>query len=1047
MAFSTKYKGEFTDNEGEDWTVEILEDGYGGAVNTMQLAGVPLIIEWPSDNDDCFDQNIRGSSASIGVYCESDFQYSELFTSDNLEFKVYIYTGTGGGIVDRWHGWITSNVWNEPYSLIPYAITISATDGLGLLKDIDFADLSLTGRQTHAKIIYDTLSVIGFTAFTEYINVYESTMNATTSDSPLDQAGADVSLWDELTLYDTLTDILKMYNAAIIQYNGEMVLYRYKELEGLAPGIVIHMNNALIRNAEGDNLSESGDTTLIEITDKVGNVLTLNVLPEDLINTDIDWFVQSLDPSDYNVADPGYTGDYLVQDKITDFDFVNKKITLVDATDFDIGDNIAIYSPWANYDFVEGQESSGIITKSGSGWRSLYVASGPCWYDDINERYVILVNGRSASGYEIGYAYSTDLINWTIGNGDAPIIVQSDHTNFANNVWANGNIVDLGNGRIAFGITGYDSSNYPFFHIAEMDKDCTDISISDAILSGHKYFGGGLVYYEDKFIICVCNRDNANRWDWTAEMWECSTLTGTYSKVCDILDGSLEGNDSHWLEGAIDTFTPFVEDGKLYLFCSGTQRYIISGTRGNRIAGFMKYIDETETWESLNDFAPEILFPMYFYNISSEDYDWAGGHIGGMLSFLNAGETTYMFCSFTSLANDYQIGVLELDFGFCSMYGRTFTSATAKNGTTKTPAQNIDRMATPSNFIEHGGTLMIAPQVKELEITQDYHTKESILKNYDFPLDAFSGSWDVEDWTKSSGTTIVPLSTLKGGYGEDKGIFITNAETAVNHNIYQEVDYLVATSGDVVISFEYAAYTEESSPGGSDYVYAQVQNYEPGGTVYYMTATGSWTTTPTNILLGTHIATQYDITWRTKVIETTISQTGIMKILLYAGVNVSSHYINAFRETLVFCVNDDGAKVEAIEYNVTNAVNGQVVEKEYNLGDGDDFDNPMVMERGAVNVYDSGDEVASSRSWSTRGGSEADPVIELVGGETGNQFSRPKHILDLELYEQNNDFFDIIANLQDDLNQYSGSNRVFIINRATYYVKMRKWNLSLNELI
>lgn len=615
MAFATKYKGEFTDNEGEDWTVEILEDGYGGDVNIMKLTGAPLIIDWPSENDDCFDQNIRGSGANIGVYCESDFQYSELFTSDNLEFKVYIYTGTGGGIIDRWHGWITSNVWNEPYSLIPYGITISATDGLGLLKDIDFADLSLTGRQTHAKIIYDVLGVIGFTAFTEYINVYESTMDSTTSDSPIDQAGADTALWDGLTLYDALTDILKMYNAAITQYNGEMVLYRYKEL-------------------------------------------------------------------------------------------------------------------------------------------------------------------------------------------------------------------------------------------------------SDA-----------------------------------------------------------------------------------------------------------------------------------------------------------------------------------------TMYGRAFTSATAKSATTKTPAQDIDRVTTASDFVEHGGTMMIAPQVKELAITQDYGTKESALETHDFPFDAFSGSWDVENWIKSSGTTIVPLSTLKGGYGEDKGIFITNADTAVNHNIYQERDYIVLTSENVVVSFEYAAYTEESLPTGSDYVYAQVQNYEPGGTIYYMTSSGSWTTTPTNILLGTHIATQYDITWRTKVIETTISQTGLMKVLLYAGVNTNGHYINAFRETLVLFVNSDGAIVQAAEYNVTNAVNGQIVKKEYHLGDGDNFDNPMIMERGAVNVYSGGDEVATSRSWSTRGGSEADPIIELVGGETGNQFSRPKHILDLELIEQNNAFLDIIGNLQDDLNQYSGSDRVFIINRATYDVKMRKWNLSLNELI
>jgi len=363
----------------------------------------------------------------------------------------------------------------------------------------------------------------------------------------------------------------------------------------------VALKPVLIRNEEGDNLSESGTTTLIEITGKTGNVLTLNVLPEDLINITFDWFVQSLDPSDYNVADPGYTGDYLVQDKITDFDFTNKKITLVSADDFDIGENICIYSPWANYEFVEGQEDDGIITKSGSGWRSLYVASGPCWYDDINSRYILIVNGRSSDGYEIGYAYSTDFITWTIGNGDAPIIVQSDHANFANNVWAVGNVVGLDSGRIAFAVCGYNSSNYPYCHIIQMNKDCTDISISDAVLAGHKYFAGALTYYNGKYVICVTNRDNANNWDWTAEMWESDSLTSGYSKVCDILDASYAGDDSIWIEGNPDGWCPFVENGKLYTFVTGTQRYVISGIRGNRVAGLMIYDDNTETWSVLND--------------------------------------------------------------------------------------------------------------------------------------------------------------------------------------------------------------------------------------------------------------------------------------------------------------------------------------------------------------------------------------------------------------------------------------------------------------
>ncbi len=418
---------------------------------------------------------------------------------------------------------------------------------------------------------------------------------------------------------------------------------------------------ALIRNKEGDNISVSGTTTLIEITAKVGNVLTLSELPEDLIKTDIDWFAQSLDPSDYNVGDPSYSGDYLVQDKITDFDFANKKITLINATDFDVGENICIYSPWANYEFIGDQTSSGIITKSGAGWRSQYVSAGSSWYDEANSRYVLLVNGLSNTGYNtIGFAYSTDLENWTIGNSDAPIIDNNDHTNFAKLVFAMGNVVDLGNGRVAFAVTGFDAASYPFCHIIQMDKDCTNIVISDAVITGHKYGASGLTKYNNKYTICACNRDSANIYEWIAEMWHSDSLTTGYSKVCDIFTTQYNNNDSHFLEGHSDGFCPFVEDGKLYCWISGTQRYTISAIKGNRVMGLIGYDNNTNSWASVNDFAPEIIFPMYFYNIASEDYGWAGGHLGSTISFVKKNGECYFFCCFTQYASSYQIAALKL---------------------------------------------------------------------------------------------------------------------------------------------------------------------------------------------------------------------------------------------------------------------------------------------------------------------------------------------------------------------------------------------------
>ena len=421
----------------------------------------------------------------------------------------------------------------------------------------------------------------------------------------------------------------------------------YKFSEALMP--------ALVRNEEGDNLVASGTTTLMEITDITGSVITLTTLPSGMIDTSIDWFVQS---DTFSAGEPGYTGDYTVQDKVTEFDFINNTITVASTTGFNVGDNICLYSPWANYQFRPGQTDSGIISSSGAGWRSLYVSPGPAWYDETLERYVVLVNGRGATHLQVGFAYSTDLVIWTIGNGDAPIITNADHVDFTTHAIAEGNVIDVGGGRIAFCVTGFNGTNR-YCHIVQMDKDCTNISISNSLLTGATWYTNGLARYKNKYVIVTMKSNGGALETWTVEMWSSTTLTSGYTKTCDVYTTEYDANDSVWLEGHSDSLSPFVENGKLYCLTAGTQRYTISFIQGNRTAGLMVY-DGATTWSIVNDFAPELIFPMYFYNIASEDYGWAGGHMGGKLSFVKRNGKCYFFCSFLYTADTYQIACLEM---------------------------------------------------------------------------------------------------------------------------------------------------------------------------------------------------------------------------------------------------------------------------------------------------------------------------------------------------------------------------------------------------
>jgi hypothetical protein len=225
MAFGTKYRCEFSDELLVDWKWDIQVDPDPGSIITLQASGEPLSIEWYGE-DDILEQNIMGSKASLSVETLTDFALSDIFTSDNLSKKVLIYQN--GNLF--WSGWILANEYQEPYDGVPFSVTISAVDGLGLLKDFNFEDLAYTDRKLQSTMIYDILSNVGITTFTDYVNIYESTMNSTVDDSLFDQGGFENNLFMEMNCYEALSEMLKSLNAGIRQSKGVFEIFRYKEL-------------------------------------------------------------------------------------------------------------------------------------------------------------------------------------------------------------------------------------------------------------------------------------------------------------------------------------------------------------------------------------------------------------------------------------------------------------------------------------------------------------------------------------------------------------------------------------------------------------------------------------------------------------------------------------------------------------------------------------------------------------------------------------------------------------------------------------------------
>ena len=228
MAWEPKHRGEFTDIQGLYWRADIEEDAYGGDVMKLKFAGIPLMIEFLSTDDDPFNP-IRGTKVDLTFYSDTDFQYVELYSVDNLQFRVKIYDNDDSLY---FVGYVIVGNYEEPYEGVSYAVTVSAACGLGILKDIEYKDEGeyYNGRILESQIILDILGKIGHTEFKEFVNLYDVGMDVTVDDSPFDQIMIDVDIFQDMNCWEVLNHILSKYNAFIRQRDGIFEIIRPVEL-------------------------------------------------------------------------------------------------------------------------------------------------------------------------------------------------------------------------------------------------------------------------------------------------------------------------------------------------------------------------------------------------------------------------------------------------------------------------------------------------------------------------------------------------------------------------------------------------------------------------------------------------------------------------------------------------------------------------------------------------------------------------------------------------------------------------------------------------
>ena len=216
MAFAVKYSTEFEDVNGVSWIVYFDEDGWGGAITELTPGPTPVMITW---NQSDKYQTIIGSSLDLQLKYESAID--DLCVEESQSIRVSVYRNASL----LWQGFLSPGQYFRQFNKPVNFVTLTASDGLGELKDIKFEDLLGNPNfysMTEIEAIASILSETGITTtIYDAINIYEDSFDSTTSDSPLEQTYFWPEMyWDEQTdevasCYDVLTDILKKYGATI----------------------------------------------------------------------------------------------------------------------------------------------------------------------------------------------------------------------------------------------------------------------------------------------------------------------------------------------------------------------------------------------------------------------------------------------------------------------------------------------------------------------------------------------------------------------------------------------------------------------------------------------------------------------------------------------------------------------------------------------------------------------------------------------------------------------------------------------------------------
>lgn len=243
-----RFSSTFYSTKNVLYVVEIWDTAFSGTVTQFTISANNFQLQQAGSGDKILS-HMSPTSCQFDFFVENTAHeglITDLIEANEGRFTVVIFRS--GSLY--WAGQIVADIGSIEEAYYPYAFTIRATDGIGLLKTIDYKDTggAYTGKDRALDVIKKCLKKLPYTSIhytssspfaSTILDVWAAGMtNIGTGTCSLYQSYIDNSVWQTYdkgvekytNCYDVIDNILTTFFARITQRNGifliENIFYR-----------------------------------------------------------------------------------------------------------------------------------------------------------------------------------------------------------------------------------------------------------------------------------------------------------------------------------------------------------------------------------------------------------------------------------------------------------------------------------------------------------------------------------------------------------------------------------------------------------------------------------------------------------------------------------------------------------------------------------------------------------------------------------------------------------------------------------------------------